>query len=187
MNFWRKFDRRGPYKNSEILYYLKLLLENIFWLNYMFPSSKEVFLHNFRQFLKKMNFCRKYDRPEPYKNSEIFYSLKFVLRIYFLAKLFVPLIKRSVSRQFEAIFGKLIFWRKFDRRGRLWLKAVTEPNSAIRTTIAELARTESTVIDENVRCFRYRDLVPLPVRYLYGRRIYIESARDRIIHSIIYY
>ena len=50
--FWRKFDKRDPYKNSEILYSLKLWLENIFWLNYMFPSSKEVLLHNFRQFLE---------------------------------------------------------------------------------------------------------------------------------------
>ena len=96
---------------------LNLYLGNIFWLNYLFPSSKEVFLHNCRQFLKKLNFYRKYDRRGPYKNSEILYSLKFVLRIYFLAKLFVPLIKRIVSKQFEAIFGKLIFWRKFERRG----------------------------------------------------------------------
>ena len=54
--FRLKFDRPGPNKNSEILYYLKLLLENIFWLNYMFPSSKEVFLHNFRQFLENWFF-----------------------------------------------------------------------------------------------------------------------------------
>ena len=96
---------------------LNLYLGNIFWLNYLFPSSKEVFLHNCRQFLKKLNFYRKYDRREPYKNSEILYSLKFVLRIYFLANLFVPLIKRSVSKHFGAIFGKLIFRQKFDRRG----------------------------------------------------------------------
>ena len=96
---------------------LNLYLGNIFWLNYLFPSSKEVFLHNCRQFLKKLNFYRKYDRREPYKNSEILYSLKFVLRIYFLANLFVPLIKRSVSKHFGAIFGKLIFRLKFDRRG----------------------------------------------------------------------
>ena len=38
-------------------------------------------------------------------------------RNYFLAKLFVPLIKGSVSPQFFAIFGKLIFWRNIDRRG----------------------------------------------------------------------
>ena len=35
----------------------------------------------------------------------------------FLSKLFVPLIKGSVSPQFKAIFGKLNFWRNIDRRG----------------------------------------------------------------------
>ena len=33
-----------------------------------------------------------------------------------MAKLFVPLIKGSVSPQFYAIFGKLNFWRNIDRR-----------------------------------------------------------------------
>ena len=33
----------------------------------------------------------------------------------------------------------------------LWLKAVTEPNSAKHTAIAEYARTESTGKDGNVR------------------------------------
>ena len=34
-----------------------------------------------------------------------------------MAKLFIPLIKGKVSSRFEAIFGKLNFWWKFDRRG----------------------------------------------------------------------
>ena len=50
LNFWRNIDRRGPYKNGEHLNYLKLCKENIFCQNYLFHSSKEVFLHNFRQF-----------------------------------------------------------------------------------------------------------------------------------------
>ena len=50
LNFWRNIDRRGPYKNGESLNYLKLCKENIFCQNYLFHSSKEVFLHNFRQF-----------------------------------------------------------------------------------------------------------------------------------------
>ena len=50
LNFWRNIDRRGPYKNGENLNYLKLCKENIFCQNYLFHSSKEVFLHNFRQF-----------------------------------------------------------------------------------------------------------------------------------------
>ena len=40
-----------------------------------------------------------------------------MLRKYFLAKLFVPLIKGSVSPQLYVIFGKLNFWRNIDRRG----------------------------------------------------------------------
>ena len=56
LNFWRNIDRRGPYKNGEYLYYLKLCKEIIFWQNYLFHSSKEEFLHNFRQFLENLIF-----------------------------------------------------------------------------------------------------------------------------------
>ena len=37
------------------------------------------------------------------------------------------------------------------KQNRLWLKAVTEPNSAKHTAIAEWARTESTGNDGNIR------------------------------------
>ena len=69
-NFWQRkcfstilgirqeFDRRDLTKIVKILYYLKLCFENIFWLNYLFHSSKEVFLHNFRQFLENWIFDR---------------------------------------------------------------------------------------------------------------------------------
>ena len=40
-----------------------------------------------------------------------------MLRKYFLAKFFVPLIKRSVSTIFKAVFGKLNFWQKIHSRG----------------------------------------------------------------------
>ena len=56
LNFWRNIDRLGPYKNGENLYYLNLCYENIFWQNYLFHSSKEVFVHNFRQFLENWIF-----------------------------------------------------------------------------------------------------------------------------------
>ena len=56
LNFWRNIDRREPYKNGEYLYYLKLCKEIIFWQNYLFHSSKEEFLHNFRQFLENWIF-----------------------------------------------------------------------------------------------------------------------------------
>ena len=56
MNFWRNIDRRGSYKNGEKLNYLKMCYENIFCQNYLFHSSKEVFLHNLRQFLENWIF-----------------------------------------------------------------------------------------------------------------------------------
>ena len=56
LNFWRNIDRRWPYKNGENLYYLNLCYENIFLQNFLFHSSKEVFLHNFRQFMENWIF-----------------------------------------------------------------------------------------------------------------------------------
>ena len=56
LNFWRNIDRRWPYKNGENLNYLKLCKEIIFWQNYLFHSSKEVFLLNFTQFLENWIF-----------------------------------------------------------------------------------------------------------------------------------
>ena len=154
LNFWRNIDRRGPYKNGEYLYYLKLCKEIIFWQNYLFHSSKEVFLHNFRQFLenwifegiltgadltKMVNICTilncamkiffgKIIEYLFHSSKEVFLhnfrqflenwifegistgaDLKKMVKIciisicakkIFLAKLFIPPIKRSVSPQF---------------------------------------------------------------------------------------
>ena len=169
LNFWRNIDRRGPYKNGEYLYYLKLCKEIIFLQNYLFHLSKEEFLHNFRQFLEnwifegistgadltkmvkiciisicakkiffgkiicsthqkkcfstilgnfwKIEFLKEYRQARTLQKWWKFVLSQFVLRKYFLAKLFVPLIKGRVSPQFYTIFGKLNFWRNIDRRG----------------------------------------------------------------------
>ena len=162
-------DRRGPYKNGENLYFLHLCYENIFWQNYLFHSLKEVFHHNFRQFLEnwifegistgadltkmvkicfisicakkiffgkiicsthqrkcfstilgnfwKIEFLKEYWQARTLQKWWKFVLSQFVLGKYFLSKLFVPLIKGSVSPQFKAIFGKLIFWQNINRRG----------------------------------------------------------------------
>ena len=148
----RNINRRGPYKNGENLNYLELCEENIFSQNYLFPSSKEVFLHNFRQFLEnwifdwistganltkmvkiwaifncaqkmffvkiicsthgrkcfstilgnfwKIEFLKEYRQARSLQKWWKFELSKVVLRKYFLSKLFVPLIKGSVSPQF---------------------------------------------------------------------------------------
>ena len=104
--FWKsefltEFDRRGPYKNSENLVLSQIVLKKIFFgINYLFLSSKEVFLHNFRHFLEIWIFDGNSTGGGPYKNSENLVLSQIVLRKYILAKLFVPFIKRSVSPQF---------------------------------------------------------------------------------------
>ena len=52
MKFWPKFDRRRPYKYSENFVLCHIVLWKYFLQNYLFHSSKEVFLHYFRQFLE---------------------------------------------------------------------------------------------------------------------------------------
>ena len=116
LNFWRNIDRREPYKNGENLYYLNLCKENIFGQNYLFHSTKEVFSTILGNFWK-IEFLKEYSQARTLQKWWKFVLSQFVLRKYFLAKLFVPLIKRSVSPQFQAIFGKLNFWRNIDRHG----------------------------------------------------------------------
>ena len=128
------------------------MLRNIFWQNYLFHSSKEVFDHNFSQFLEnwffegistgadltkmvniwtilncakklffgkiicpthqrkcfstifrdfwKIEFLKEYRQARTLQKWWNFLLSLFVLRKYFLAKLFIPLFKRSVSPQF---------------------------------------------------------------------------------------
>ena len=88
------------YYPVNILYYLTLCFENIFWLNYLSHSSKEVFLQNFRQFLENWNFDRNSTGAALTKIVKILYYLKLCQKNIFFSKLLVPLIKGSVSPQF---------------------------------------------------------------------------------------
>ena len=65
----------------------------------------------------KIEFLKEYQQARTLQKWWKFVLSQFVLRKYFLAKLFVPLIKGRVFPQFYAIFGKLNFWRNIDRRG----------------------------------------------------------------------
>ena len=118
LNFWRKIHSRGPYKNGENFVLSQNVLRKYFFQqNYLFHSSKEVFLQSLRQFLESWIFDRKSTAADLYKNGENFVLSQNVLRKYFLAKFFVPLIKRSVSTTFKAVYGKLNFWQKIHSRG----------------------------------------------------------------------
>ena len=81
------------------------MLRKYFWLNDLFLSSKEVFLHNFRQFLENWIFDGNWKLVTIWNCA----------RKYFLAKLFIPFTKEVFLH--NAVFGKLNFWRKFDSRG----------------------------------------------------------------------
>ena len=89
-----------------------------FLANWIFvPLIKRSVSTNFKAVFGKLNFWQKIHSRGPYKNGENFVLSQSVLRKYFLATLFVPLIKRSFSTNFQAVFGKLNFWRKIHSRG----------------------------------------------------------------------
>ena len=57
-----------------------------FWQNYLFHSSKEVFLQTFRQFLENWIFDGKSTAADPYKNGENFVLSQNELRKYFFGQ-----------------------------------------------------------------------------------------------------
>ena len=117
LNFWRKIHRRGPYKNGENFVLSQNVLRKYFLAKFFVPLIKRSVSTNFKAGFGKLNFWLKIHSREPYKNGDNFVLSQNVLRKYFLAKFFVPLIKRSVSTNFKAVFGKLNFWRKIHSRG----------------------------------------------------------------------
>ena len=106
------FDRKSTAadltKMVKILYYLKIVLRKYFFAKFFVPLIKRSVSTNFKAGFGKLNFWRKIHSRGPYKNGENFVLSQNVLRKYFLAKFFVPLIKRSVSTNFlvKKIGGK---------------------------------------------------------------------------------
>ena len=111
LNFWRNSTGGDLKKNSE-----NLVLSQIVWRKYFLdklfvPLIKRSVSPQFQAIFGKLNFWRKFNRRGPYKNSENLVLSQIVWRKYFLAKLFFPFIKRSVSPQFYVLLGNLNFWR----------------------------------------------------------------------------
>ena len=117
LNFWQKINSRGPYKNGENFVLSQNVVRKYFLAKFFVPLIKKSFSTNFKAVYGKLNFWQKIHSRGPYKNGENFVLSQNVLRKYFLAKFFVPLIKRSVSTNFKAGFGKLNFWLKIHSRG----------------------------------------------------------------------
>ena len=115
LNFWRNIDRRGPYKNGEICIILNCA-KNLFFGKIICSTHQRKSFSTILGNFWKIEFLMEYQQARTLQKWWKFVLSQFVLRKYFLTKLFVPLIKRSVSPQFKAIFGKLNFWRNIDRR-----------------------------------------------------------------------
>ena len=67
---------------------------------------------------------------------------------------------KNIAEDFEKVYAHLSFYNAPDICNRLSVKAVTEPDRTKAPEITEVRRR--TVADSND--FRYRDLVPIPVR-----------------------
>ena len=81
--------------------------ENIFWLNYMFPSSKEVFPSNLRQFLENWFFDRNSTGADFTKIVKFCTALNCDKEIFFLLNYMFPSSKevfQSNLRQFLEIW-----------------------------------------------------------------------------------
>ena len=112
LNCCWKIHSCGPYKNGENFVLSQNVLRKYFFASLFVPLIKRSVSTNFKAVYEKLNCCWKIHSCGPYKNGENFVLSQNVLRKYFLAKFFVPLIKRSVSTNFKAFFGKLNFWQK---------------------------------------------------------------------------
>ena len=120
-NFW-KFDFLKEYRHARTLQkwwkfvLSQFVLRKIFFVKIICSThQRKCFSTILGKFLK-IELLKEYRHARPLQKWWKFVLSQFLLRKYLLSKLFVLLIKGSVSPQFRAIFGKLNFWRNIDRR-----------------------------------------------------------------------
>ena len=93
----------------------------IFFGNFICSTHQKKLFYKLSGSFRKIEFLTENLQPRTLQNWWKFCTIskctQNVLRKYFSAKLFVPLIKRSVSTIFKAVFGKLNFWQKIHSRG----------------------------------------------------------------------
>ena len=96
--------------------YLKLCLENIFCQNYLFHSSKEVFLHNFRPFFENWIFEGILTGADLTKMVKIWTIFNCAQKIFFV-KIFCSTHQRKCFSTILGHFWKIEFLRNIHRRG----------------------------------------------------------------------
>ena len=99
LNFWRNIDRRGLYKNGEICIIL-ICAKKIFFGKIIYSTHQRKCFSTMLGNFWKIEFLKEYRQARTLQKWWKFVLSQFVLRKYFLAKLFIPLFKRSVSPQF---------------------------------------------------------------------------------------
>ena len=105
LNFWRKFDRQGPYKNSENFVPSYIVLRNYFLSKFLIPLIKGKVSTKFKAIFGKLNFWWKFDMRDPYKNSENFVLSSIVLRNLLLVNSY----STHQRKGFYKIWGN--FWK----------------------------------------------------------------------------
>ena len=96
-------------KNSENFVLSQNGVRKYFLAKLFVPLIKRNISTTFEGVLVKIEFLTENRQARTLQSSENFVLSQNGVRKYFLAKLFVPLIKRNISTTFEAVFGKLYF------------------------------------------------------------------------------
>ena len=117
MNFWQKIHSRGPYKNGKNFVLSQNVLRKYFWAKFVVPLIKRKCFYKLLGCFWKIEFLTENPQPRTLQKWWKFCTISKCVKKIFFAKFFVPLIKRNVSTNFKAGFGKLNFWQKIHSRG----------------------------------------------------------------------
>ena len=96
-------------QNSDFFCTISKWGKKIFFWKIICSTHQKKDFYNILGSFWKIEFLTENRQARPLQNSENFVLSQNGIRKYFLAKLFVPLIKRNISTTFDAVFGKLNF------------------------------------------------------------------------------
>ena len=118
LNNFRKIKFLKEYRHTKMvkICIISICAKKIFFVKIICPTHQRKCFSTILGNFWKFYFLKEYRQGRSLQKWWKFVLSQFVLRKYFLSKLFVPLIKESVSPQLYANFGKLNFWRNIDRR-----------------------------------------------------------------------